>query len=40
VLRLLGFNKDVYKAVLEELGFAMGLAKSKKLVQAYFTAVK
>ncbi len=40
VLRLLGFNKDVYKAVLDELGFAMGLAKSKKLVQAYFTAVK
>jgi len=40
VLRLLGFNKDVYKAVLDELGFIIGLAKSKKLVQAYFSAVK
>lgn len=40
VLRLLGFNKDVYKAVLEELSFIIGLAKSKKLVQTYFTAIK
>jgi SAM-dependent methyltransferase len=39
-LKLLGFNKEVYSAVLGEFGFAMGLAKAKKLVQAYFTAEK
>lgn len=39
-LKLLGFNKEVYSAVLGEFAFAMGLAKSKKLVQAYFTAEK
>ena len=39
-LKLLGFNKEVYSAVLGEFAFAMGLAKSKKLVQAYFTAQK
>ena len=39
-LKLLGFNKEVYSAVLGEFSFAMGLAKAKKLVQAYFTADK
>jgi ubiquinone/menaquinone biosynthesis C-methylase UbiE len=39
-MRLLGFSGEVYNAVLGELAFAMGLAKSKKLVQAYFTAQK
>ena len=39
-LKLLGFNKEGYSAVLGEFGFAMGLAKAKKLVQAYFTAEK
>jgi len=40
VLRLLGFNKEAFKAVLEEMGFIMELAKSKKIVQAYVVAQK
>jgi hypothetical protein len=40
VLRLLGFSKETFKAVLEEMGFIMELAKSKKIVQAYFVAQK
>jgi ubiquinone/menaquinone biosynthesis C-methylase UbiE len=37
-LKLLGFNKEVYSAVLGEFNFIVCLAKSKKLVQGYFTA--
>jgi ubiquinone/menaquinone biosynthesis C-methylase UbiE len=40
VLRLLGFSKETFKAVLEEMGFIMELAKSKKIVQAYVVAQK
>jgi len=40
VLRLLGFNQDVYNAVLDELTFILQLAQEKKLVQAYFVATK
>ena len=37
--RLLGFSEEAYKAVLDEMGFILGLAKEKKIAQAYFTAV-
>lgn len=40
VLRLLGFNQDVYNAVLNEMAFILQLAQEKKLVQAYFVATK
>jgi len=39
-LRLLGFNEEMYVAVLDEMLFFLELAKAKKIAQAYFAAVK
>jgi len=39
-LRLLDFSEDAYNAVLDEMCFIYGLAKEKKIAQAYFAATK
>ena len=39
-LRILGFNTEMCAAVLGEMRFISDLAKSKKIVQAYFVGIK
>jgi len=39
-LRLLGFNVEVYAAVMNEMLFIEELARTKKIVQAYFAGMK